>query len=117
MCKSEQQAGSLGMLPFKSKFGRCIECMVQIERSSTKQANKNNTNFTTIFLVCLMHILFFAFCLCLSGVEIVDSRTARTSFDNSVHKNIFQTQFTFENSNPGCAHVRKYIYENVSLTK
>ena len=73
------------MLPFKSKFGRCIECMVQIERSSTKQANKNNKNFTTIFLVCLMHILFFVFCLCLSGVEFVDSRTARTSVDNSLH--------------------------------
>ena len=59
--------------------------MVQIERSSTKQVNKNNKNFTTIFLVCLMHMLFFTFCLCLSGVELSDSRTARTPVDNSLH--------------------------------
>ena len=25
--------------------------------------------------------------------------------------NVFQTQFTLKNSNPGCAHVRKYIYD------
>ena len=72
------------MLPPKSKLGRCIECMVQTERSSTMQSNKNNKNPTTIFLVCLMHILFFVFCLCLSGVEFADSRTSRTSVDNSL---------------------------------
>ena len=49
------------------------------------QSNKNNKKPTTIFLACLMYILFFVFCPCLSGVELGDSRTARTSFDNSLH--------------------------------
>ena len=70
---------------------------------------------TTVFLMCLMYILFFVFCLCLSGVEIVDSRTARTSFNNSVHKQYIPNSiYLWKLKSRVCACQELYLWKRQS---